>query len=499
MQFRASNTYDLYRPTRCERRVALRYREIPEAEKSEFEKLLNRLGRHHEERYLSTLSEVVDLSRVERGAREAETLAAIRSGVPAIYQARFRALVQLDGETCEIVGEPDFLVRDGATYRIRDSKLARRVGGDHHPEITLQLQLYGWLYRRIVGTPPASLEVHTGTGDIVPVPYSEGEAVPDFLLEFRRMRLAPEETYEPVGWSKCDGCGFRGLCWPLAENARDVALLPHVDQKWARKLHAHGVLNIADLGAAFERSDMRDVFYDKATKKKPERMKDSAASILRSVKAHESGEVCSIGPVEIPERSTAMVLDFEGLPPFIDELEKIYLWGIKDFRAEPARHLFAQAGFGRDGDREGWEAFLRLIASILDECPGTSFIHYGNYEKTKVRLYVDRYGDPSGTAGRLLPLLFDLHPAVTRAVALPVFSYGLKTVERCAGFARGLPEANGAWAMCRYIEATETSDPAARAAIMDQILAYNEEDLDATWAVMEWMRSSRPAHVKSDP
>ena len=34
-----------------------------------------------------------------------------------------------------------------------------------------------------------------------------------------------------------------------------------------------------------------------------------------------------------------------------------------------------------------------------------------------------------------------------------------------------------------------TNDPAKRAEIVNQILAYNEEDLDATWAVMEWLRA----------
>lgn len=72
--------------------------------------------------------------------------------------------------------------------------------------------------------------------------------------------------------------------------------------------------------------------------------------------------------------------------------------------------------------------------------------------------------------------------------ALPVPSYSLKVVERYVGFVRKLPEARGDWAMAKYIEATETSDPAARDQIMGQILAYNEEDLDATWAVMEWLR-----------
>jgi len=42
--------------------------------------------------------------------------------------------------------------------------------------------------------------------------------------------------------------------------------------------------------------------------------------------------------------------------------------------------------------------------------------------------------------------------------------------------------------MARYIEAVETDDPAARDVIVGEILKYNEEDLDATRAVMEWLR-----------
>jgi predicted RecB family nuclease len=42
--------------------------------------------------------------------------------------------------------------------------------------------------------------------------------------------------------------------------------------------------------------------------------------------------------------------------------------------------------------------------------------------------------------------------------------------------------------MAKYIEATETDDELERATIMDEILAYNREDLEATWAVLEWLR-----------
>ena len=44
--------------------------------------------------------------------------------------------------------------------------------------------------------------------------------------------------------------------------------------------------------------------------------------------------------------------------------------------------------------------------------------------------------------------------------------------------------------MARYIEATETDDEGLRASIMDEILDYNREDLEATWAVLRWLRGA---------
>jgi predicted RecB family nuclease len=46
--------------------------------------------------------------------------------------------------------------------------------------------------------------------------------------------------------------------------------------------------------------------------------------------------------------------------------------------------------------------------------------------------------------------------------------------------------------MARYIEATETADERLRAPVMDEILAYNREDLEATWAVLGWLRRLSP-------
>lgn len=104
-----------------------------------------------------------------------------------------------------------------------------------------------------------------------------------------------------------------------------------------------------------------------------------------------------------------------------------------------------------------------------------------------MRKYVEKYGDPDGTAARVLESLYDLHPVVEGSLVIPVPSYGLKLIERVVGYARRMPDTGGKWSMATYIEAVETEDAAKAAALIGEIVRYNEEDLDAMWAVYRWL------------
>ena len=193
MRFKATDIYDYYRPSECERRVALRARKEPEQETdSPFDTLLRNLGHLHEAAHLATLPAVVDLNpdTHDQPTRERLTLESIRANAPAIYQPRFRLEFPLDGEPCELIGEPDFLIRDPARrgYVIRDSKLARNIESRRHLAIPLQLKIYAFLFERLVGKPPLGLEVHAGTGEIVPVKYEGEEEVLKALRDHLRMR-----------------------------------------------------------------------------------------------------------------------------------------------------------------------------------------------------------------------------------------------------------------------------------------------------------------------
>jgi len=176
MRLTASDIFNLYRPTPCDLRIYLREHCVPEAEPVVFEQVLQKLGERHEQKHLATLGRYEDLSGVSPDERVQRTLEAVRNRAPVIYQGELACDTTLDGTRVTVVGRPDFLILDGDAYLIRDSKLSRKVDDKHHVEIALQLQLYGWLFGQVVGTPAKRLQVHAGGGDIIEVPYDGGAA-----------------------------------------------------------------------------------------------------------------------------------------------------------------------------------------------------------------------------------------------------------------------------------------------------------------------------------
>jgi hypothetical protein len=88
------------------------------------------------------------------------------------------------------------------------------------------------------------------------------------------------------------------------------------------------------------------------------------------------------------------MFDLEGMPPHLDELDKIYLWGTQVFGKTQGKFMPAVSGFGDDGDREGWKQFLTNAQSIFQQFGDIPFVHWHHYEKTHLDEYVERYGDP---------------------------------------------------------------------------------------------------------
>jgi predicted RecB family nuclease len=404
MQLTASDIVSLYRPTPCSLRLYLREQGVAESEPSAFDQIIQTLGTVHEQKHLATLGLYEDISKVERERRVSRTLEAIRNRVPVIFQAEFEYATTISGSPVIVVGRPDFLILDGNDYIIRDSKLSRKVDEDHHEEIALQLQLYGWLFERTVRASAKSLEVHTGSGDLVDVPYDGGTAALAKLAEVLAVKQMTTEPYEPVGWSKCKaGCGYAGRCWPQAEARQDVSLVMDIDQGLARQLHAVGIATPQQLVSSFDVQRLSDLKRPWGARQ--QKVGKNAESILRNAEVLISGTERILAPAIIPTHFNYVMFDLEGMPPTQDDLEKVYLWGMQVYGDNPSKFFGATAGFGVDGDREGWNAFLDDANAIFTEYGDIPFVHWHHYERVHIEMYVKRYGDSAGVAARVATTL----------------------------------------------------------------------------------------------
>jgi len=489
MDLTASDIYGYYQPAVCARRIYLRHIGEREPEPGPYEQILFRLGKRHEKDHLASLGEAEDLSSVDFREAVQRTKDLIRRGAPVIYQPAFTAETKLGSVRKIIGGAPDFIIQKGNSYLIRDCKISRRINETDHPEIIHQLTLYGWLYEKTTGERIAGLEVVSGTGEIVAIPYEGGAEALGTLSRISEIQQQSQEPYDPVGWSRCQPCGFFERCWRKAEDSIDLALVPEVDKGLVNVLRSFGIRTIQQLAEL-------DVGYLSEVKRpwgaREQRVGKKAKFIVRQALALAKNRELIIGKLNLPPARNFVIFDIEGLPPQLDETEKIYLWGLHVFGESPSDFMPALSGFGQDGDCQGWLEFLRNCSKLFATYGDLPLVHWSPYERAKVKTYIERHGDPEGIADRVMHNLLDLMKVTKEAIILPDYSYSLKRVEKQAGYRRTVPEASGDWAMAKYIEATEMEDLDERQHVMNEILKYNREDLEATWAVLQWLRAKVP-------
>jgi predicted RecB family nuclease len=177
-----------------------------------------------------------------------------------------------------------------------------------------------------------------------------------------------------------------------------------VDKGLARALRSSGVVSYDDLLAQFD--EARLSVFEKPWGRKTQKVGKAAKDILLSARALQTKLPIPLGPVALPENPNFVMFDLEGLPPHLDDLEKIYLWGMQVFGEKPSAFMAATAGFRENGDKQGWDNFLASAEKIMSEYGAIPFVHWSHYEKTKINLYIKRHGDPNGIAAAVLNNLF---------------------------------------------------------------------------------------------
>ncbi len=519
-------------PSKCERRTWLRYNsDVVPAPDGPFQVLLQDLGIQHERRVLERLQgergEFVDLDSYDNPNAFPETIEAVKTG-KNVYQGKFECPLPDAPDEVMLQGLPDFLYRDedGKTWVIADAKLARKVyERDDDGEIArdkngkgkrdkkkdyivLQLQLYGWMFEQVFDGLDFRLVVFTGSGGEEEIEYDGGEGALQQLRRILEIEALPEEPWEQVGNSKCSECSYNAPhCKKWGLETKNLGLIPEIDSgegKLGPRLVEEGFTSYEAIYERFANDveGLAQIKSQKATIEPARRVMENVESWVAGIpirRRDAHGEVKTMD-TRVTDHDRYVMFDLEGVPPDLDnERTKIYLWGMQVFGFDDHRGEFeyALASFGEDGDKNAWFEFLEISRKLLDENPGILFAHWHDYEKQRIKEYLDKYGDDEHeTAEDVLATLLDLLPIAKDQVAVPLIGYSLKfveglpEVEEISGFSRADNEiSKGDESVAGYIEAVETKDEKRREELIQSLLAYNQQDLEATWAVQQWLRS----------
>lgn len=474
------------RPSPCDLRVYLREQAAPVAPPSPFDDMISRLGRRHEVVELTRLQPVVNLSDGSFDERARQTRSEVANRAEVIYQGVLKIDSVVAGQPATLVASPDFLVRGASGYAIRDSRLAADAVKDPHHEVVLRLQLAGHLFRETLGQEPTGLEVATGRGAVVNVDDDGGVRALEQLAHLARLKRLTEPPYEAVDWFKCHACAFVRRCWREAVDRGDVACLTVVDESLARALHEQGVDTVALLLETFDR-DALAALGGSGPAGSRALGNEAADAVLRAAQAIQSGRDDLFALPDPPLSDNYVAFDSEGLPPQFDELDRVYVWGIRVFGTLPSPYTAAMATGDPDGDYIGWFGFLTEAAALFGYYGDVPFVHWRDDERLAVERYIERHGDPDGVAARVLANLVDLEEVMRRSVVLPLSSNSLRAVSRYAGAQRELDQYGRDWSMAKYIEVVETGDEFQRSGLVGQVQTNNREDLEATYVVLRWL------------
>lgn len=484
---------DLYDYVSCPRRVYLDHFGDPQQRDavSPFVRLLWERGSAYERQVIEGLQagEYVSLKDLPPEAKEAETLRALRAGVPLIYGGRICA----DG----LLGEPDLLIRRGDTYIAADIKSGRGEEGEpdeDDPSLKVHYAVQVALYADVLN------RIGFGRGHLGEIWDIKGAHVP-YELDSPRGPRTPETWWEryldvlssvdrivtggdvpgPALASCCKLCVWRSFCREEIDATGDLTLIPQLGRALRDGL-SDRISCISDFAACNP-----DGFIEgKKTCFRglgPDRLRKfhQRAQLLTSADARPF----LTKTVTLPRTAVEVFFDIEADP--MNDI--VYLHGFIERRNDdPTTDAFT-AIFADDTSADAERTAFAEAIAWLEERPEASVFYYSKYERTMYRKLCERYPDVCTgdaieaifTPPRSIDLYFDV---VLPATEWPTNDHSIKTLAKYLGFQWRDTDPSGASSIEWYHRWLETRDPA----IKQRILDYNEDDCSATAVLLKGIR-----------
>ncbi len=452
------------------------------------------------------------------GGQAAATRAAIERGDDVIFQACF-----FDGTW---LGFADFLLRKDDpvaplswSYEVADTKLAHSVKAG----ALLQICVYNEMLEGIQGVYPERMYVALGGKD----KETQEFRTADFRAYFRAVRErflqhvnGPDPVYPPPSPSypepveHCGVCAWDEICRKQRRADDHLSLVANITAKTRASLVARAVetrRGLAGLQLPLEpplegtRAEALARVHRQAQLQV--QGEDERRDIYELLPPHqtEDGSLDTTkGLLALPEPSPGdLYLDLEG-DPFIGDDGMDYLFGLlqpslTDGQGEPLFHAFwsrdAAGEVTEAGEKAAFEACIDKIMACLEEDPNLHVYHYAPYEPSHFGRLMGRYDTRQDEVDRLFrgDIMVDLYGVVRQGLLASVESYSIKKLEPFYGFERGIELRAAGDSIVefeRWMELGGHGEGVGQE-ILDQIEAYNRDDVVSTLQLHRWLETLR--------
>ncbi|NUR16473.1 MAG: TM0106 family RecB-like putative nuclease, partial [Dermatophilaceae bacterium] len=474
-------------------------------------------GLEHERAFLARLRdegrvvEDIALLGLKGADAEAATVDTMRRGVDVVYQATF-----FDGHW---VGLADFLLRvdlpEGESsalgswrYDIADTKLARRL----KVPALLQMATYAARLETLQGVPPQWLTVVTGDSELHPwrlvdvAPYARRRR--EELVD----AVSSPQATESARVAHCGQCRWKQRCADEWEARDDLVLVAGMRPDHRARLRESGIDTLEALAEASEaavaaalpgtRSATRERLHQQArlqleereTRQPQFRLVEPPWLVTRDRDGTERRVPRGLATLPAPDLGD-VYLDFEGDPWAEGGAGREYLAGIWTRQGEFVdfwAHDFAAEG--------------QLTTDLVDWLtvrwrahPDMHIYHYAPYETTALKRLVSQHATREHELDQLLRAerFVDLYAVVRQGIRISKGSYSIKKLEQFYwGHTRGAGDAEGVSDGLssvveyeRWLVGRDTGS--ADQAILDDIRRYNQEDVESTLALHDWLEARR--------
>lgn len=461
--------------------------------------LMAQTGERHEQAVLkefhSSGAKVVEIPTRDAGVARTETLAAIRAGVPIIYQAAL--------ESGPFSGFADFLMLDeSGRYQVWDTKLARTP----RPYYAIQLCCYSDMLAAMAGgSMPEKFGLILGSTDRVEF------RLEDFMYYYRHVQarfLDMQQGFtgnlsdRPEPLPRADHGCWTSHAERLFQETDHLVQVAGITVGQIKKLKRAGISRVADLAAASGRSVSK---LDRTSLEKlaaqarlqcqtrADRTEKPDAPPRYELLPQTGANGEPVGLATLPPDDPADVFfDMEGYPLAPGGLE--YLFGVCQRTDRPGEWQFRDWwAHDRDQEKLAFESFVDWVFARWKKHPGLHIYHYAAYEVSAVRRLSTQHDSRQDEVDELLrhEVFVDLYQIIRQGLRIGEDSYSIKSVERLYRPKRATTVATAADSIVQYARWIESGEPGDcdKSAILKGIRDYNEADCRSTAELLQWLRN----------